>query len=83
MQNISLIGSVVLEKKSFKRFLPYMGMAAILNFELQPFTLILYNHQIDAKYEISFKLAQYFHRKCHLNFSMNGCHGNRSCNAIS
>ena len=32
MQNISLIGTVVLEKKSFERFLPYMGMAAILNF---------------------------------------------------
>ena len=31
--NIKLIGIVVLEKKSFKRFLPYMGMAAILNFE--------------------------------------------------
>ena len=35
MQNISLIGIVVLEKKSFERFLPYMGMAAILNFERQ------------------------------------------------
>ena len=33
MQNISLIGRVVLEKKSFERFLPYMGMAAILNFK--------------------------------------------------
>ena len=33
MQNISLIGIVVLEKKSFERFLPYMGMAAILNFK--------------------------------------------------
>ena len=33
MQNISLIGTVVLEKKSFERFLPYMGMAAILNFK--------------------------------------------------
>ena len=27
------VGTVVLEKKSFERFLPYMGMAAILNFE--------------------------------------------------
>ena len=27
------IGTVVLEKKLFDRFLPYMGMAAILNFE--------------------------------------------------
>ena len=33
MQNISLIGTVVLEKKLFERFLPYMGMAAILIFE--------------------------------------------------
>ena len=33
MQNISLIGTVILEKKSFERFLPHMGMAAILNFE--------------------------------------------------
>ena len=32
MQNISLIGTVVLEKKSFERFLSYMSMAAILNF---------------------------------------------------
>ena len=46
------------------------------------FILILYNHQINAKYEISFKLAQYFHRKRHLNFVMNGCHGNQSCDAI-
>ena len=33
MQNIKLIGTVVLEKKSFERFLPYIRMAAILNFE--------------------------------------------------
>ena len=33
MQNISRIGTVVLEKKSFERFLLYVGMAAILNFE--------------------------------------------------
>ena len=30
--------------------------------------------RVNAKYEISLKLAQYFHRKCHLNFFMNGCH---------
>ena len=39
-QNISLIQPVVLEKKIFERFLPYMGMAAILNFESQPFYLV-------------------------------------------
>ena len=33
MQNISLIGTVILEKKIFEGFLPYMGKAAILNFE--------------------------------------------------
>ena len=31
-------------------------------------SLILFNIHINAKYEISLKLAQYFHRKCHLNF---------------
>ena len=45
-------------------------------------SLILYNNHINAKYEISLKLAQYFHRKCHLNFFMYGCHGNQSCHAI-
>ena len=30
---IRLIGTVVLQKKSFERFLPYMGMAAILTFK--------------------------------------------------
>ena len=30
MQNISLIRPVVLEKKSFEWFLPYMGKVAIL-----------------------------------------------------
>ena len=46
------------------------------------FSLILYIYHICAKYEISLKLAQYFHRKCHLNFFINGCHGNHSCHAI-
>ena len=69
-------------EKSFKRFLPYMGMAAILILNHDLFILILCYHQINAKYEISFKLAQYFHRKCHLNCFMNGCHGNQSCHAI-
>ena len=82
MQNISLIGTVVLEIKSFERFLSYMGMAASLNFKSYFFSLILYKQHINAKYEISLKLAQYFHRKCHLNFFMNGCYGNQSCHAI-
>ena len=33
LANISQIRLVVLEKKSFEWFLPYMGMAAILNFK--------------------------------------------------
>ena len=46
------------------------------------FNLILYNYHINAKYEISLKLAQHCHRKCHLIFFMYGCHGNQSCHAI-
>ena len=38
MQNISHIGLVDLEKKSFEWFLPFMGKAAILNHDL--FSLI-------------------------------------------
>ena len=37
LQNISLICLVVLEKKIFEGFLPYMGMAAILIFGSKPF----------------------------------------------
>ena len=33
------------------------------------FSLVLYIYHINAKYEISLKLAQYFYRKCHLKFS--------------
>ena len=39
LQNISLIRLVVLEKKIFEGFLPYLGMAAILNFGSKPFLL--------------------------------------------
>ena len=46
------------------------------------FSLILYIHHINAKYETSLKFAQYFYRKCYLKFFMNGCHGNQSCHAI-
>ena len=46
------------------------------------FSLIVYIQDINAKNEISLKLAQYFHRKCHLKFFMNGCHGNQNCHAI-
>ena len=36
LQNISLIRLVVLGNKSIEWFLPYMGMAAILNFQSSP-----------------------------------------------
>ena len=51
------------------------GHGGHLEFQLiTHFSLILYMHHKNAKYEISFKLAQYFHRKCHLKFFMNSCH---------
>ena len=53
-----------------------------LNLIITDFNLILYINHINAKYEISLKLAQYFHRKYHLKFFMNGCYGNQSCHAI-
>ena len=50
------------------------GHGGFLEFQIMThFSLILYIYHINAKYEISFKLAQYFHRKCHLLFFMNGC----------
>ena len=63
-------------------FLLYMGMAAILNSNHNLFSLEVYNYHIKAKYEISLKLTQHFHRKCLLKIFMNGCHGNHSCHAI-
>ena len=66
MQSISLIGTVVVEKKLFERFLPYMGMAAILNFRFYPthsrlvydptgMILAIFNgevpHMLPAKYQ--------------------------------
>ena len=58
---------VVLEKKSFEWFLH--GHGGHLEFQIMThFSLILYIYHICAKYEISLKLASYFHRKCHFNF---------------
>ena len=59
------------------------GHGGHLEFQIMThFSLILYIYHICAKYEISLKLASYFHRKCHLIFFMYGCHGNQSCHAI-
>ena len=60
------------------------GHGGHLEFQIMAyFSVILYIYHIDAKYDISFKLAQYFHRKCHLKFFMNGCHGNQICQQFS
>ena len=73
---------VVLEKKSSECFTIY-GHGGHLEFQIiTHFSLILYIYHICAKYEISLKLALYFHRKYHLLFFMYGCHGNQSCHAI-
>ena len=59
------------------------GHGGHLDFQIMThFCLVLYIHHINAKYEISLKLAQYFYRKCHLKFFMNSCYGNQSCHAI-
>ena len=56
------------------------GHGGHLQFQIRTnFNLILYIYHINAKYEISLKLA---HRKCHLKVFMNACHGNQSCHAI-
>ena len=58
------------------------GHGGHLEFQIMThFSLILYIYHINAKYEISLKLASYFHRKCHLIFFIYGCHGNQSCHA--
>ena len=46
------IGLVVLQKKIFEGFLPYMGMAAILAMRPKPFEQILIYFCQDAVYEI-------------------------------
>ena len=45
------------------------GHGGHLEFQIMTqFSLVLYIYHINAKYEISLKLASYFHRKCHLFF---------------
>ena len=52
-------------------FFTIYGHGGHLEFQIMThFSLILYIHHINAKYEISLKLAQYFYRKCHLRFFM-------------
>ena len=64
-------------------FFTIYGHGSHLEFRIMTdFSLVLYIHHINAKYDISFKLAQYFHRKCHSKFFINGCQGNQSCHAI-
>ena len=54
---------MVLEKKIFEWFLPYMGMAAILNFGSKPFLLFFVPPGLDATYEIWLLLAKWFQRR--------------------
>ena len=68
------------EEEFWMVFTIYGRPSWISNYDL--FILILYHHHINTKYKISFILAQYFHRKCHLKFFKNSYHGNQSCHAI-
>ena len=44
------------------------GHGGHLEFEIMTyFGLVMYMYYINTKYEISFKLAQYFIRKCHFS----------------
>ena len=63
LQNISLIRLVVLEKKIFEGFLPYLGMAAILNSDQNHFSYFSFPQCLDATYEICLHLAQWFQRR--------------------
>ena len=59
------------------------GHGGHLEFQIMTnFSLVLYLQHINIKNENSLKLAQYFHRKCHLKFFMNSCQGNQSCHKI-
>ena len=53
---------VVLEKKSFERFLPYMGMTAILNRTLTILAIFRSHNPLGALYEIWLHLAKWFQR---------------------
>ena len=75
----------VSEEEDFWMVFNIYGHGGHLEFQIIHFTyfsLILYIHHKNAKYWISLILAQYFYKKCHLNFYMNGSHGNHSCIAI-
>ena len=66
LQNISLIRLVVLKTKIFEGFLPYLGMAAILNFGSKPFYFFSFPQCLDATYEIWLHLARWFQRRSRL-----------------
>ena len=54
------------EEDFLKGFLPYLGMAAILNFGSKPFKLFFVPQCLDATYEIWLHLAQWFQRRSRL-----------------
>ena len=49
-----VIGPLVLEKKIFEGFLPYMGMVAILVMWPRPMNKFVFPHPTDPPYEIAF-----------------------------
>ena len=57
MQNISQIGPVVLEEKSFEWYIIYGHGSHLAIWIMTCFCYILYNHHINAKDEILLKLA--------------------------
>ena len=50
-------------EKDFLRFLPYMGMAAILVMWPGPFEQLSFSHLMEAPYEIWLQLAQWLQRR--------------------
>ena len=67
LQNISIIGLMVLEKKAFECVLIYMGMTAIFYFGSKDFSYFSFLQFLQATYEIWLHLAQWIQRRSRLN----------------
>ena len=50
-------------EEDFLRLLPYMGMAAILSYDLDHLNKLLFLFPIDAPYEIWLESAKWFQKK--------------------
>ena len=57
------MGPLVLEKKIFEGFLPYMGVATILVSDPDPANQFSFPHPTEAPHEIWLRLAQRFWRR--------------------